>query len=102
MIGEGLETCLAARQLGLHPVWALGSAGAIEKFSPVDGVSYLIVLGENDDNDTNRNAAKACRENWKGRRVSIIKPRGHKDMNDLLMKRYQNAETATGVTIERC
>ena len=28
-IGEGIETCLTARQLGLRPVWALGSAGAI-------------------------------------------------------------------------
>ena len=31
-IGEGIETCLAARQLGYRPVWALGSAGAIAAF----------------------------------------------------------------------
>ena len=31
-IGEGIETCMAARMLGLRPAWALGSAGEIAKF----------------------------------------------------------------------
>ena len=31
-IGEGVETCLAARQLGLRPTWALGSCGAVAAF----------------------------------------------------------------------
>jgi hypothetical protein len=29
MVGEGVETCMAAQQLGLWPAWALGSVGAI-------------------------------------------------------------------------
>ncbi|WP_426442049.1 DUF7146 domain-containing protein [Bradyrhizobium genosp. P] len=29
VVGEGVESCIAARQLGLRPVWSLGSAGAI-------------------------------------------------------------------------
>ena len=29
VVGEGIETCLAARQMGMKPVWALGSVGAI-------------------------------------------------------------------------
>jgi putative DNA primase/helicase len=80
VIGEGVETCLAARELGLRPVWALGSAGAIERLSPVAGVNHLVILGEN-DNGTSR---RACRENWKSRHVTIIKPRRAKDMNDYL------------------
>ena len=32
-VGEGLETAMTARQLGLRPVWALGSAGAISALS---------------------------------------------------------------------
>jgi putative DNA primase/helicase len=32
IIGEGLETCLAARLAGFRPVWALASAGAIAAF----------------------------------------------------------------------
>ena len=31
-IGEGLETCMAARTLDFKPVWAVGSAGGIQKF----------------------------------------------------------------------
>jgi phage/plasmid primase-like uncharacterized protein len=31
-IGEGFETCMAARALGFKPTWALGSAGAIQAF----------------------------------------------------------------------
>ena len=31
-IGEGLETCMAARALGFKPVWAVGSAGGIQTF----------------------------------------------------------------------
>ena len=29
-IGEGVETAMAARQLGLRPVWAVGSARECE------------------------------------------------------------------------
>jgi hypothetical protein len=28
-IGEGVETVLAARQIGFRPAWVLGSAGAV-------------------------------------------------------------------------
>lgn len=34
-IGEGVETCMAARQLGLKPTWGLGSKGAIGVSSSV-------------------------------------------------------------------
>jgi hypothetical protein len=84
VVGEGVETCMAARQLGLRPVWALGSAAGIENFLPVDGVDELVILGEN-DNGTNRNAGLKCRESWRERRVTIIKPRGAKDVNDFVM-----------------
>jgi putative DNA primase/helicase len=88
IIGEGVETALAARQLGLGPVWALGSAGAIEKFQPVAGVNHLFILGENDDSGRNRKAAETCRENWKPRDVSLVVPRQEfKDINDATMRR---------------
>jgi putative DNA primase/helicase len=85
-IGEGVETCMAARQLGLRPTWALGSATGIKHFPMIDGVGELTILGEN-DNGTNRNAAEECRENWKQRRVILRMPRrGFKDFNDMLME----------------
>jgi hypothetical protein len=86
-IGEGIETCMAARRLGLRPVWALGSAGGINNLAPVGGVEHLIVLGEN-DNGRNRSAAEACADNWQPKRVTLLLPRGgHKDFNDYLMEK---------------
>lgn len=100
VIGEGVETCLAARQLGMTPAWALGSSSNIKTFAPVAGVNELTILGEN-DNGTNQQAAEACREKWKGCRVTILKPRRTtmKDMNDLLMEN-ENAQTSSCHTVE--
>ena len=86
-IGEGIETCMAARQLGLRPVWSLGSAGGIEKFPLIDDVEELTILGENDDG-ISRKAAETCRDNWQPHRVSILIPTGRqKDFNDYLLEK---------------
>jgi putative DNA primase/helicase len=79
-IAEGVETALAARQLGFGATWALGSA---RRFAPIDGVNELIVLGEHDQ--ASRNAAEACSESWSGRRVFLALPMKGKDFNDYLM-----------------
>jgi len=47
-VGEGIETALAARQLGLRPVWALGSVGAIRSFPVLPGIGSLTILTESD------------------------------------------------------
>src|SRR4029453_16576397 len=36
--GEGVESCIAANQLGHGPAWALGSAGAIAALPVLEGV----------------------------------------------------------------
>jgi putative DNA primase/helicase len=85
-IGEGIETCMAARQLGLRPVWALGSAGAIARFPDVANVEGLTIVGEN-DGGASRHAAEACRDSWHPRRVAILTPTGgRKDFNDLTLE----------------
>jgi len=90
VIGEGLETSLAARQLGFGPVWALGSCGAIRDFAPVAGVDALIILGENDDSGANRRAAAECGRKWTPRDVGLFDPPAEfKDVNDMLMQRKQ-------------
>jgi len=43
---EGIETCMAAQQLGIRPAWALGSVGAISFFPVIESVQELILLGE--------------------------------------------------------
>lgn len=82
-VGEGLETCMAARQLGFKPVWALGSA-RFAKFAPLKGVNKLIILGERDE--ASRKAAQACAD-LHNQSVFLALPKGsHKDFNDLLME----------------
>ena len=85
VVGEGVETCLAARQLGFAPTWAMGSAGAIGVLPVLPGVEGLTLLAETDDAGANERAVEACAARWHEaeRDVVIITPnRG--DMNDAL------------------
>jgi putative DNA primase/helicase len=85
VIAEGVETGLAARQLGLRPAWALGSVGAISFFPVLDGIKRLIILGESGKPSTD--AIKLCGQRWsrKNRRVQIIYSEVGSDLNDALM-----------------
>jgi putative DNA primase/helicase len=81
-IGEGIETCLSARMLGLRPSWALGSAGAIAAFPVLNGVECLSLLREHDE--ANKRAADTCAARWATakREVYNIQPIGGGDLND--------------------
>jgi putative DNA primase/helicase len=83
-IGEGVETCLAARQIGLKPAWALGSAGEITKFPVLSQIEDLTLLRERCD--VNARAAEACVRRWiaAGREVFNIWPTAGKDINDTI------------------
>jgi hypothetical protein len=84
--GEGVETCMAARQLGFAPVWALGSVGMIAQFPVIDGVTRLRVLGES--GEASAKAIRIVGDHWHraGRKVEIVMPNaGHSDLNDELM-----------------
>jgi Toprim domain-containing protein len=86
-IGEGVETCMAARILGIKPAWALGSAGAIAAFPVLSGIECLTILEEHDD--ASKRAVEACARRWHaaGREVIANKPLGGKDLNDSLRRR---------------
>jgi hypothetical protein len=83
-VGEGVETCMSARQLGLKPAWALGSAGAIAAFPVLDGIECLTLLAEHDD--ASARATEACAARWHaaGCEVLINRPLGGKDLNDAI------------------
>jgi putative DNA primase/helicase len=85
-IGEGVETCMAAQQLGLAPAWALGSVGAISFFPLLDGVRELTILAES--GEASERHVKVCGRRWKraGRRVLISHPTIGSDHNDALMR----------------
>jgi len=84
-VGEGVETCMAARQLGVGPTWALGSTGGIAGFPVLDGIDRLILLGETDQ--ASADAIHFCGRRWRkaGRRVCIAMPDIGSDLNDELM-----------------
>jgi hypothetical protein len=86
-IGEGVETCMAARKLGLRPCWALGSAGAVAVFPVLNGIECLMLFAEHCD--VNARAIKQCGDRWHeaGREVLINEPIGGKDLNDALQRR---------------
>jgi putative DNA primase/helicase len=91
-IGEGIETCMAARELGFAPAWALGSVGRISKFPLIDGVKTLKILGEAGTASTA--AVDFCVPRWRaaGRQVQTIMPdHPFSDLNDELMKRREIA-----------
>jgi hypothetical protein len=87
IIGEGVETCMAARQLGHRPAWALGSVGAISFFPIIDGVKRLLILGET--GKASEEAIRLCGRRWHRarRRVQVIVPDTGSDINDELIAR---------------
>jgi putative DNA primase/helicase len=85
-IGEGVETCMAARQLGYSPVWALCSTSNISRFLVIDGIQCLQILGEM--GAASARAIELCAERWHaaGRKVQTVMPDdGCSDLNDELM-----------------
>jgi len=91
IIGEGVETCMAARQcmaagdIERAPIWALGSVGAISFFPVLDGVRRLIILGER--GEASAQAVRLCGQRWQraGRRVQVLYSEIGSDVNDALM-----------------
>jgi hypothetical protein len=57
-VSEGVETGMAARQLGLRPTWALGDARGIAALPVLAGVRSLTVLAEHDP--ASDRAVEAC------------------------------------------
>jgi putative DNA primase/helicase len=88
-IGEGVETVMAARQLGIRPTWALGNVGAISFFPVLDGVNCLRILGET--GEASAGAIRFCGRRWHraGHKVQIIMPEVGSDLNDELMAKAQ-------------
>ena len=91
MIGEGIETCLAAMQTTGHPAWAALSTSGLRALDLPDCVRNVIVLADGDD--PGEAAARDCALRWmrQGRRVRIARPPRGLDFNDVLLGR------ATGI-----
>ena len=73
-ICEGLETGLALYAASHKPIWAVGSAGAIQNFTVLFGVGELVIWADNDG--AGIYAAESCLARWnaKNRHVTINTP----------------------------
>ena len=74
MVGEGIETCLAAMQATGNPAWAALSTSGLRALDLPRDVRDVIVLADGDE--PGEAAAQDCARRWKreGRRVRIARP----------------------------
>jgi putative DNA primase/helicase len=87
MVGEGIETCLAAMLGSGHPAWAALSTSGLRGLDLPKDVLDVIVLADGDE--AGEAAARDCAGRWKrqGRRVRIARPPQGMDFNDMLLSR---------------
>jgi putative DNA primase/helicase len=87
MVGEGIETCLAAMQATGQPAWAALSTSGLRTLDLPKDVRNVIVLADGDD--AGEAAARDCAWRWKreGLRVRIARPPQGMDFNDMLVER---------------
>lgn len=88
MVGEGIETCLAAMQASGQPAWAALSTSGLRALDLPNAVRNVIVLADGDE--PGESAAQHCARRWtrEGRRVRIARPPQGMDFNDLLNARH--------------
>jgi phage/plasmid primase-like uncharacterized protein len=88
LIGEGIETCLAAMQATAMPAWAaLSTSGMVALMLPPI-VRAVVLLADNDSNGAGERAARTAAARWlsEGRRVRIaMPPKPGTDFNDVLL-----------------
>lgn len=84
MVGEGIETCLAAMQASGKPAWAALSTSGLRSLDLPYALREVIVLADGDA--PGEAAAQDCARRWQreGRSVRIARPPSGMDFNDLL------------------
>lgn len=84
MVGEGIETSLAAMQATGFPAWAALSTSGLRSLDLPDHVRDVIVLADGDE--PGEAAAREAARRWKHgeRRVRIARPPQDMDFADLL------------------
>lgn len=87
MVGEGIETCLAAMQATGKPAWAALSTSGLRALDLPRAIAKVIVLADGDE--PGEAAAQHCARRWQreGRSVRIARAPSGMDFNDLLKAR---------------
>ena len=84
MVGEGIETCLAAMQATGRPAWAALSTSGLRTLNLPRTIRDIVVLADGDP--PGEAAATAAARRWRadGRSVRIARPPAGMDFNDML------------------
>jgi hypothetical protein len=87
LVGEGIETCLAAMQATGLLVWAALSTSGLRTLDLPPEVREVTILADGDD--PGEEAARRAALRWKreGRRARIARPPRGLDFNDVLLGR---------------
>jgi hypothetical protein len=85
LVGEGIETCLAAMQASGHAAWAALSTSGLRTLDLPHAARDVIILADGDF--PGEAAARDCalRLKREGRRVRIARPPQGMDFNDVLL-----------------
>lgn len=97
MIGEGLETCLAAMQACALPAWAALSTSGLRALVLPPIVREIMILADNDANGAGAAAARDAARRWlsEGRAVRLAMPaQPESDINDVLLASAETRDVA--------
>jgi hypothetical protein len=92
MVGEGIETCLAAMQATGLPTWAALSTSGLKALDLPRAIRFVTILADGDDAGDAAACEAARRWTQEGRRVRIARPPKGLDFNDLLQGRTAEPE----------
>lgn len=95
MVGEGIETCLAAMQATGRSAWAALSTSGLRTLDLPDAIRNVIVLADGDDPGEAAAWEAALRWKREGRSVRIARPPRGLDFNDLLLGSVPYIEEGT-------
>lgn len=95
MVGEGIETCLAAMQATGHGTWAALSTSGLRTLDLPSAVKDVIVLADGDAPGEAAALAAAVRWRHEGRRVRIARAPPGADFNDVLLNRSSSSGDRT-------
>jgi hypothetical protein len=92
MVGEGVETCLAAMQAARFGAWAALSTSGLRSLELPPNIRDVTILADGDE--SGEAAAEDAAKRWVGekRRVRIARPPVGVDFNDLLRGNWPSQE----------
>jgi hypothetical protein len=92
MVGEGIETCLAAMQATGLAAWAALSTSGLRTLRLPAEIREVIILADGDEPGEAAALDAAGRWQREGRTVRIARPPNGMDFNDILLGRHAGAQ----------